>query len=516
MSRELDSVGLNVVNGLREFARASPGTTAVVDGARRLSYRELDDRSSRLATALLGSGLRRGSRVATLMDNRLEYIESISAIAKAGMVMVPINPRLTAPEVEFILDHSGSRGLVVAHEYAASLPAAVADLDLVLSVGSEHGRDRPGLSYEAFLNGGEARDPFVAVDERHPFCIAYTSGTTGRPKGVILTHRGRALLHYMAALEWGLGVGRVSVAVAPIYHGAGLSFAYSPTATGGTVVLLRRWDPEEMLNLISSERANAAFLVPTHATTVRALGDQALEGYDLSSLDTLYFNAAALPVPLKEWVISRFPAVGVHEVYGSTEAGVVTNLRPADALRKAGSVGHAWYMTEVRLLEDDGGPAAPGERGELFARSPFLMGGYLNDQAATEACTTEDSFLTSGDVAVADEEGFIYIVDRKKDVIVTGGVNVYPREVEDAIVRVAGVREVAVVGGPDEKWGESVAAFVVLDQGVVMGAEQLDAGIGSSVAPFKRPKSWHFVEQLPRNAAGKVLKRELRERLTPS
>jgi len=514
--RELDAVGLNVVNGLREFACASPGTTAVVDGARRLSYGQLDDRSSRLATALLGSGLRRGDRVATLMDNRLEYIESISAIAKAGMVMVPINPRLTAPEVEFVLGHSGSRALVLADEFAGALPPSAADLDLVLSVGGENTRDGPGLPYERFLDGGEAKDPFVPADERLPFCIAYTSGTTGRPKGVILTHRGRALLHYIAALEWRLGVGRVSVAVAPIYHGAGLSFAYSPIATGGTVVLLRRWDPEKMLNLISSERANAAFLVPTHATTIRALGDQVLRSHDLSSLDTLFFNAAALPVPLKEWVIAEFPTVGVHEVYGSTEAGVVTNLRPTDALRKAGSVGHAWYMTEVRLLDDQGGPTRPGERGELFARSPFLMAGYFDDQGATEACTTDGGFLTSGDVAVTDEEGFIYIVDRKKDVIITGGVNVYPREVEDAILKVSGVREAAVVGRSDEKWGESVAAFVVLDSGVVMEEEDLDGEIRSSVAPFKRPRSWHFVDQLPRNAAGKVLKRELRQRLAPN
>jgi acyl-CoA synthetase (AMP-forming)/AMP-acid ligase II len=281
-------------------------------------------------------------------------------------------------------------------------------------------------------------------------------------------------------------------------------------------VLLRRWDPEMMLTLISSERANAAFLVPTHATTVRALSDQQLQSYDLSSLDTLYFNAAALPVPLKEWVISQFPTAGVHELYGSTEAGVVTNLRPADALRKAGSVGHAWYMTETRLLDDDGGQARPGERGELFSRSPYLMGGYLDDRAATEACTTADGFLTSGDVAVADEEGFVYIVDRKKDVIVTGGVNVYPREVEDAILKVSGVRDAAVVGSPDQKWGESVAAFVVLDPGVAIEAEDLDAEVRLSIAPFKRPRSWHFVEQLPRSAAGKVLKRELRTRLTPS
>ena len=245
----------------------------------------------------------------------------------------------------------------------------------------------------------------MVVGEQDPFCIAYTSGTTGRPKGVVISHRSRALTFYMSALEWGLGTGRVSAAIAPMYHGAGFAFGFAPVFTGGTVTMLRAWDPEEMLALVERDRVQSAFLVPTHAQMIRALGNAALDRHDLSSLDTLYFNAAALPWALKEWVMEQFPACGVHELYGSTEGGIVTNLRPADQRRKPGSVGHPWYLTEIRVVDEAGQPVGPGEPGELFSRSPYLMNGYHDDPEATAACTTEDGFLTCGDIVTLRRRG---------------------------------------------------------------------------------------------------------------
>ena len=499
---------LTIAGGIREFARATPSTTAVIDGDRTLGFAALDERASRLASGLLSRGLSTGERVAVLLGNRLEYPEIAAGIAKAGLVMVPLNPRLTPAESRYILEHSGARAIVLDDALAAVAGDAVADLGLtVLSIGGT----QVGPDYEEALAAARAVDPMVAVDELDPFCIAYTSGTTGRPKGVVISHRSRALTFYLSALEWGLGPGRRSAAVAPMYHGAGFAFGYAPVYTGGTVTMLRHWDPEEFLALCARDRVQSTFLVPTHAQMLRALGEGAVGKHDLSALDTLYFNAAALPWPLKQWVMAEFPQCGIHELYGSTEGGIITNLRPADQHTKPGSVGHAWFMTELRVVDDAGNPVPNGEPGELFSRSPFLMNGYHDDPDATVACTTEDGFLTCGDVVIRDDEGYVHIVDRKKDLIISGGVNVYPREVEDVLAGHAAVLESAVVGLPSETWGEEVAAYVVLRAGASATDAELEAHCRSALAGFKVPRRWTVVDSLPRNAAGKILKRELRD-----
>ncbi|MET7396809.1 AMP-binding protein [Dactylosporangium sp. NPDC005572] len=483
---------LNIANGVREFARATPDAIAVIDGDRRLSYAALDDRSSRLAQALLGAGLAPGDPVAVLSGNRLEYCEIAAGLAKAGMPMVPLNPRQTLADTTYIAGHCDPKAVIL----DPALEDRAVDPGFTLRLGAE---------YEAAIDHASAKDPAVSVDEHDPFCIAYTSGTTGAPKGVLISHRSRVLTFYCTALEWGLGPGRRTIAVAPMYHGAGFAFAYAAVFTGGTVSMLRAWDPQTLLKMVERDRPQSVFLVPTHAVGLRELG---LHGR-LDSLETLYFNAAALPVALKEWVLDSFPGVGVHELYGSTEAGVVTDLRPADARRKAGSVGHPWFMTELRVVDDEGHPVPPGTPGELYSRSPFLMNGYLDNPAATAECTTPDGFLTSGDVVVVDDEGYVTIVDRKKDMIITGGVNVYPRDVEEALAAHPAVVEAAVVGERDDRWGERIVAYIVARE------ESLEPGallehLRPRLAGHKVPKEFRMIAALPRNAAGKVLKRELR------
>ncbi|GGO71591.1 class I adenylate-forming enzyme family protein [Nonomuraea cavernae] len=496
---------LSIAGGVREFAVATPEAAAVVDGDRRLTYRALDERSSRLANVLLDAGLRPGERVAVLLGNRLEYPEVACGIAKAGLVMVPVNPRSAPVEAAYVLGHSQSRALIQAEELGGLTAGAAPET--VLTIGGT-GAERP---YESALEGARSADPRVPVGELEPFCVAYTSGTTGHPKGVVISHRSRSLTFYGSALEWGLATGRRTIAVAPMYHGAGFAFGYAPVHTGGTVAMLRAWDPEHLLAMIERERAQSVFLVPTHAHGIRALGEAALRRHDLSSLDTIYFNAAALPRALKEWVLDAFPGVGVHELYGSTEAGIVTDCRPADARRKVGSVGQPWFMTEIRVVDDDGRPVGPGVPGELFSRSPYLMSGYLRDPAATAACVTDDGFLSSGDIVVRDDEGYVYIVDRKKDMIISGGVNIAPREVEEVLQGFPGVAEAAVVGLPDEEWGERVAAYVVRLPGAEVSGAELEAHCRTRLSGPKLPRTVVFVPSLPRNAAGKILKRELRD-----
>lgn len=498
---------LNIADGIREFAIASPDAVAVIDGDRRITYAELHDRSNRVANLLLASGLPAGSHVALHSGNRLEYCEVACGIAKAGMTMIPLNPRSARPELEFILDHSDARAMFIDGLLADTGGQAAANVG-ISTIWSMDG-DELGPEYEASLAGAGATDPGVRVDEQEPFAIAYTSGTTGEPKGVMISHRSRALTFMAAGIDWGVGPGRNTVAVAPMYHGAGFAFAYAAVALGGTLSMLRSFDPEQVLAMVERDRISSMFLVPVHATMMRKLGEDVIRRYDTSALECMYFNAAPFPQALKEWTVGMFPHAGIHEVYGSTEAGVVTDLRPQFQLSKPGSVGPAWFMTEIRVVDEEGQEVEPGQPGELFSRSPYLMNGYYKNPEATEATTTPDGFLSAGDVAVLDEDRFVYIVDRTKDMIISGGVNIYPREIEEVLARHPQVRDVAVVGAPDETWGEKVVAVVVGEA----PNEELEQFTRQSLAGFKVPKEFVHVDELPRNAAGKILKRELKDRL---
>lgn len=498
---------LSIVAGIREFAHATPDRVAVIDGDRTLTFAALDERASRLANHLLDAGLRPQERVAVLLGNRLEYPEVAAGLAKAGLVMVPLNPRLTPAEATYIVEHSGAKAVVLDRALTSIVAPVAAERRLACLVVDD---GTPGTGYEEALAVADSGDPEVATSEHDPFCITYTSGTTGRPKGVLISHRSRVLTFSMSALEWNLGNGRVSAAVGPMYHGAGFAFGYAPVYTGGTVTMLRKWDPVGFLDLVERDRVQSTFLIPTMAMGLRALGAEEIARRDLTSLDTLYFNAAALPWELKQWVLDTFPGRDVHELYGSTESGIITNLRPAHMRSKPGSVGHPWFHTEVRVVDEQGAEVGPGQPGELFSRSPYLMNGYLDDPEATAACTTEDGFVTCGDIVVRDKDGFISIVDRKKDLIISGGTNVYPREIEEVLAGHPSVVESAVVGEPDDTWGETVVAHVVVREGHQLDIAALERLCRDHLAGFKVPRRWYRIEALPRNAGGKVSKRDLR------
>jgi long-chain acyl-CoA synthetase len=350
------------------------------------------------------------------------------------------------------------------------------------------------------------------VDEWDAFAIPYTSGTTGKPRGVTLPHRSRVMTGFCMASEYGCySPDDHYLAIAPLFHGAGFSFAHAAVFFGGSCEILPRFDAETTIRKLHESRAAGTFMVPTHFHAIFALEKSIRERWRGVTLKALVSNAAPLPQRTKELIVDYFGPGILHETYGSTEGGIVTNLRPPDQLRKLQCVGRPFLMNEVRLIGEDGESVPSGDVGELYSTSPCLFLGYWNQPDAT-AATMRDGWFSAGDLARMDDEGYFYLVDRKKDMYISGGVNVYPREIEEFLFRYPGVKEAAVVGVADEYWGETGRAFVVMQSDATLMADELIAACKKEVAGHKVPRYVTFLDALPRNAAGKVLKTDLRQR----
>jgi fatty-acyl-CoA synthase/long-chain acyl-CoA synthetase len=500
---------------LARHARTTPDATALrFDGAGR-SYGELDERVTRLARALHDRGIGTGDRVAVLALNGMEAWEAYLAGVRLGAVVVPVNFRLVADEVAYALTDSGARALVVdaaMAEIAAKAREQAPDVEVVLGIGGAVAG--PGSEdYETALAAAGTEPLDTAVDEDAAAFIMYTSGTTGRPKGAVLTHR-NLLMHVFSQvthLGWAPD-DRVNAPGAPLFHIAGLAGGLPPLLLGGTNVILKSggFDPVETLDLMERERISSIFLVPAMWAAVVAV--PGIADRDLSALRRVSWGAAPASTTLLRTLIDTFPQAEVVTAFGQTECSPVTCfLRGEDSVRKIGSVGTPMLNVEVRIVDEQMQDVARGEVGEIVYRSPMVMKEYWGKPEAT-ADAFAGGWFHSGDLVRQDEEGYLYVVDRKKDMIITGGENVYCAEVENVLAAHPKVLEVALIGVPDERYGEAPLAVVApRDADDPPTAEELGAWCRERLARYKHPREYSVVGALPRNPSGKVLKTSLRQ-----
>lgn len=512
------SVLLNAGEMLRAHARLRPEATGARDLERTLTYAQWNTRACRLANALLGLGLAKGARVAVLSYNRLEWAEIYTAVAKAGLVAVPINYRLTAAEADYIIKNSEAAAILVEDSLQDTIETIRADLDLAADRYILFGSDAPAgyTAYEDLLATAAATEPETVVASHDPWCLMYTSGTTGNPKGAIRGHADMAMVGLMSEIEFRLHRRDHALLVMPMCHANSLNFFTACLYCGATVSIFSRssFDPELCLAALG-EGITFSSLVPTHYAMMQ---DVASSHQVVRSVEKLVVSSATAFAETKRAIMEMFPNSGLYELYGSTEAAWVTTLHPDEQFDHLGTVGREVVgSAPVRLLDDDGNEVPDGEPGELFSSSPYQFQGYWNLPEQTGAAFRGD-YLTVGDVALRDGDGYIRLLDRKKNLIISGGENIYPTEVEQVLSAHPDIRDVAVVGVADPKWSQRVVAAVVPRPGQTPDARTLMDWSRERLASYKRPREIVFLEahQMPRNSTGKILHRKLREMLGDS
>jgi fatty-acyl-CoA synthase len=514
---------LTIADAVATHARLSPAKLGARDSRRRLTYAQWDERATRLGAGLRGLGLARGDRVGVLAYNCVEWMEIYVGMARAGLVVVPLNFRLTGPEIAYILGHADVGAVIAGSEFQATVDGIRGELALPSGRCIVMG-DAPAsagwLGYEVLMDGADTAFAFEAVRPEDTCALMYTSGTTGRPKGAVRAHGGSTLIALATALEMGFTRDDTALLVMPLCHANSLYFGTTFIHMGGTCIIddRRSFDPEALLATLAQERVTFTSLVPTHYIMMLSLPDEVKRRHDLSAVGKLMVSSAPARQETKRGIMGLFPNGKLYELYGSTEAGWVTLLRPPEQLTKLGSVGREWAGSgPIRLLDENRREVPDGEVGELFSRTAYVFDGYWKNPDKT-AEAFDGEWCSVGDMARRDAEGYIWLVDRKSNMIISGGENIYPSEVEAVLGAHPQVRDVAVIGVPHDKWGEAVQAVVVLRDGEQPTAQDLRDWCRQRLAGFKCPSAVTFVNEtdMPRTATGKVLHRVLRQRYAPA
>jgi fatty-acyl-CoA synthase len=484
------------------------------------TFKEWDERSCRLANALADLGLKKGDRFAALAYNCVEWMEIYAAAAKGGFICVPLMFRLAAPEMEYILNHCDAKVLLVQDQWIDHVNRMKQNLTSVehyISFAVDNPKYEGYLSYQDFLSSAGPEEPATEVNPQDPWVIMYTGGTTGLPKGVVKSHEALFAQYYIEIFDHDLKTDDVILLVMPCCHVNSLYYSFAVSWIGGTVMAYNmvNFNPEDLLKTFSDHGVTFTSLVPTHYIMMLALPDEVKKRYDLTTIKKLLISSAPARRDTKLGVLEMFPNSELYEAYGSTEAGIVTVLKPNEQLTKLGSCGREVIGSDlIRLYDEEGNLITePGKVGEIYSRSSMLLSGYWKaPEKMAEAM--KGSYFTSGDLGMRDEDGYIFLVDRKANMIISGGENIFPTEVENCVGGNEKVKDVAVIGVPHEKWGEQVTAIIVLHEGQTATPEEITTSCKGKIAGYKVPKNIVFIrdEEMPRSGTGKILHRILREK----
>ena len=494
---------------LRRAATRFPDKPAMTWRGASLSYQTFENRTNQLANALLDLGLAKGAKIGILSRNRPEYGLAFFGVARTGFVLVNISVLYAPEELAYVLDKADVEVLVHEDLFAANVAAArggVTKLKRLIVIGAPDGDT---VSFDDFIDGKPDQAPDVNLAEDDPFCMTYTGGTTGRPKGVLVNHRNRAVTAHTVMVEEAIDERDVVGIVTPMFHVAALNIMFQPAIlAAASTTLLSKWDVADFTAMARDTGMTAAFMVPTQVGML--VDDPDFDAANFTTWRKLSFAGAPMPDWVQREMMTKLPDVKLTQIYGQSEFGVVTVLRHWYLPAKLGSVGRQAYNVDVDVVDTNGVPVIPGTVGEVVSRGDNVMLEYYNEPEQT-AEFFRKGWGWSGDLATIDEDGFIALIDRSKDMIISGGENIYPKEIEDTLYEDTRVAECAVFGVPDEKWGEVPAAYVLLKHGSNATEEELVAHCAKLLARFKRPHFIKFVDEFPKTPIGKIQKTILRE-----